>query len=140
MIHLLNMKIVLLILFILPVFALDYQKSADYSALTNTYKDKIKDSNPDRIVVSIMDQFDPDFLFLEEVSFDSPDLSDNEIVIFRPSGPYTQALISCQSEKGTAVIAPDGLSIKLTDISFPFRFQCRGGTGSYSEFYSTFKQ
>lgn len=135
-------KLILAISILLNIncsFARDKVLAEQYSAITESYQHKIKNQNPDKVVVFISSRINTDYMDVVEVDFDSTDLSDEMIEIERPlSSPKSRTVTECNLETGTVTIEPTKLIVSIK--RFPFRLICTGDNGNYREAYSTFKQ
>ena len=127
----------IIILSFFNVFALDKEAAKIYSNLTESYKDKIKSTNPDKAVVFISSRIEPDYMDLKEVNIDSTDLLDGQVEIERPtSSSKIRTIISCRSEQGNVQVFSD--KIIVSTLRFPVRVLCTGDEDNYREAYSTF--
>lgn len=111
------------------------QSIKDQAAL---YKESRKSPQPDAAVVFISSSIDPTFMFIRELSIDSPDLSDNQIIINRPQEPFIQPITTCSSERGS--VSFTATTITINSSVFPVRVRCFGNGENYREAYTTFKK
>ena len=134
-----NKLIFLLSLFMsFSICALDKEAARIYSNLTESYSEKIKSSNPNKVVVFISSRIEPDYMDLKEVNMDSADLLDGQVEIERPTNSSKiRTITTCRSEQGNVQLFPD--KIIVSTLRFPVRVLCSGDEGNYREAYSTFE-
>lgn len=141
-------KLLILLSFIsLSVFAADKQKHKDMTDWLTAKFLNSKSTTPNKALVYISNDTDHDLIGKQIVTIDSPDVSDGQVIIQRPTSTIDNqisisamagiTLTSCQADFGEVTISASQL-IVYTD-RLPVGVKCIG-SGGMKMYFQTFQE
>jgi hypothetical protein len=118
---------------------IDKIQAAQFNVQAKSYKDKIRNENPDRAVVFISNRLNTKYLDLIEVDIDKSDMVNRNLRFNRPLSSKKKEINECKSEFGQVTFNNDYIIVSQV-TKFPVRVRCLGDGGNYREVFATFKQ